>query len=80
MVDSNNYLDDRQELPDLTRLDRLDLQLNLFGVVLGCCGLKLDVERQHRRCLGSRGGRLFVGVLCLGSQGIEFANNKRYNT
>jgi len=40
-----NYLDDCQEFLDLTCLDRLDLQLNLFGMVLRCCGLKPEVER-----------------------------------
>ena len=30
-----SYLNDRQELLDLTRFYRLDLQLNLLGVILG---------------------------------------------
>ena len=39
-----NYLNDRQELLDLTRLYRFDLQLNLFGVILRSGRLKFKVE------------------------------------
>ena len=45
VVNERVYLNNRQELLDLTRLDRLDLQLDLFGMVLRCCGLKPEVER-----------------------------------
>ena len=39
-----SHLNDRQEFLDLTRLYRLDLQLNLFGVILGSSRLKFEVE------------------------------------
>ena len=67
-----SYLNDRQELLDLTRLYRLDLQLNLLGVILGSGRLEFKVEGQHRGCLSGRRCRLLIGILCLRSKGIEF--------
>lgn len=72
-----DYLNDRQKFLDFSCFDCPNLQLNLLSVVLRGSGLKLEVKRQHCGCLRSCRSRLLVGCLCLGPEGIEFADHDR---
>ena len=69
-------LDDGEELPSLACLDLLDLEVDVAGLVLGCGGLKLEVQGHHRSIL--RGGRrgLVLRGLCLRAQCIELTGRK----